>query len=353
MPGDDERFMRLALRAALRGVGRTCPNPAVGAVVAKDGVVVATGHHARAGLPHAEVVALRRAGERARGATLYVSLEPCCHSGRTPPCTDAILAAGIVEVVYAAGDPSPHCDGKGEARRLNAPFFKRVEKGLPFVTAKWAMTLDGKTAAAGGDSRWVSSEPARALAHRLRRRAGAVLVGIGTVLADDPLLTCRLPGSRQPVRVVADAAARIPEGSKLVATAGEVPLLVAHGPAADPGRLRRLHELGARTLEIPRREDGLDLASLLRSLASGAAGLEIVDHVLLEGGGELAASAFRAGLVDRVVAIAAPKVLGGRGARTPVGGPGLEAMSEAIRLEIAAVRRIGPDLCVEAWLPSR
>ncbi|MCU0723649.1 MAG: bifunctional diaminohydroxyphosphoribosylaminopyrimidine deaminase/5-amino-6-(5-phosphoribosylamino)uracil reductase RibD, partial [Planctomycetes bacterium] len=296
MPPDDERFMRLALRAALRGVGRTCPNPPVGAVVVRGGEVVATGHHARAGLPHAEVVALRRAGDRARGATLYVTLEPCCHVGRTPPCTEAVLAAGVAEVVYAAGDPSPHCDGKGacrlrdagvpvrggvlreEARRLAAPFFKRVETGLPFLTAKWAMTLDGKTATRTGDSRWVSSEPARALAHRLRRRAGAVLVGIGTVLADDPKLTCRLAGCRQPLRVVADARARTPPDSSLVAAARDVPLLVAHAAGADPARLRALKDAGARTLEVPHSGDGLDLAALLRALAAGAARLDPVDH---------------------------------------------------------------------------
>jgi len=367
MASPDERFMRLALRAALRGVGRTCPNPAVGAVVAKDGVVVATGHHARAGLPHAEAVALRRAGGRARGSTLYVTLEPCCHVGRTGPCTEAILEAGIAEVVYAAGDPSPHCGGKGEcrlldagipvrsgvcreeARRLAAPFFKRVERGLPFVTAKWAMTLDGKTATKNGDSRWISSEPALALAHRLRRRAGAVLVGIGTALADDPLLTCRLPGCLQPLRVIADRDARIPPNSRLVSTAAVSPVLVAHAPGAPPAKVQALREKGVRTVEVRPGGGGIDIEDLFRRLAGGIPGLDPVDHVLLEGGGELAASAFAAGLVDRVVAIVAPKILTGRGSRTPAGGENPEALSGAFPLRFGPIRRLGPDLCVEAW----
>jgi diaminohydroxyphosphoribosylaminopyrimidine deaminase/5-amino-6-(5-phosphoribosylamino)uracil reductase len=362
---NDVTFMRLALRAALRGAGRTCPNPAVGAVVVREGRVVATGHHACAGAPHAEAAALEAAGGRAKGAALYVTLEPCCHTGRTPPCADTILDAGVAEVVYAARDPSPHCDGRGatrlaergvrvrpgvlaeEARRLNGPFFKRVETGLPFVTAKWAMTLDGKTAARGGDSRWITSPAARALVHRFRRRAGAVLVGLGTVLADDPRLTCRLPGDRQPVRVVADPEAETPPDARLIESVSVSPLLVAHGPDAPAGRVRRLAGAGAKTLEVAGAPGGIDLEGLFRSLAEGACGLGAVDHVFLEGGGELAASAFEAGLVDRVEAFVAPKVLGGREAKTPVEGEGPDRIADARPVEVFRVRTVGGDFLVE------
>jgi diaminohydroxyphosphoribosylaminopyrimidine deaminase/5-amino-6-(5-phosphoribosylamino)uracil reductase len=362
---NDEKFMRLALRTALRGVGKTCPNPAVGAVVVREGKVIAVGHHARAGAPHAEIEALCLAGAKARGATLYVTLEPCCHTGRTPPCSEGISESGVREVVFALHDPSPHCAGNGaaflraagiavrggvceaEARAVNGPFLKRVEKGLPFVTAKWAMTLDGKTASRTGDSRWISSPPARAFAHRLRARAGAVLVGIGTALRDDPLLTCRLPRRAQPIRVVADGGARLGPESQLAGSAGASPVLVAHATAAPADRLEALRQRGVRTLQVARTPKGIDLQGLLRQLAAGASGLPIVDHVLIEGGGELTASAWRAGLIDRVAAVIAPKVLGGVDAKSPAGGEGFEAVDSAIPLTFQAVRRLGPDLLLE------
>ncbi|MHC4599886.1 MAG: bifunctional diaminohydroxyphosphoribosylaminopyrimidine deaminase/5-amino-6-(5-phosphoribosylamino)uracil reductase RibD [Planctomycetota bacterium] len=362
---DDEKFMGFALRAALRGVGRTCPNPAVGAVVVREGDVVAVGHHAHAGAPHAETEALRAAGTKAQGATLFVTLEPCCHTGRTPPCCDGILDAGVKEVVFALVDPSPHCAGDGEAalksaglavrrnvceaeaRTLNGPFLKRVEKGLPFVTAKWAMTLDGKTATRTGDSRWISSPPARAYAHRLRSRAGAVLVGAGTARRDDPLLTCRLPGRRQPVRVVADARARLGPESQLAHSANDSPVLVAHAAQAPASRLDVLRRQGIRTLEVAETPEGIDLEGLLRELAAGVSGLPVVDHVLLEGGGELAASAWTAALVDRVAAVIAPKVLGGVDSKSPAGGKGIEVMESAFPLLFRSVRRLGPDILVE------
>jgi len=363
--------MALALRAALRGVGRTCPNPAVGAVVVKDGRVVSTGHHAACGAPHAEIVALQRAGNRARGASLYVTLEPCCHAGRTPPCTEAILEAGIAEVVFATSDPSPHCAGGGEAalgrggvkvtsgvcareaEALNAPFLKRLRRGLPLVTAKWAMTLDGKTASRTGDARWITSAPARALAHRLRSRTQAVLVGVGTVLADDPLLTVRLPGRRQAARIVADAEARLPLRSRLVQTAGEVPVLLAHGPGADRERLDALQKRGVRTIECPPRREGVDLEFLFRFLAAeNEDDADVVNHVLLEGGGTLAASAMEAGLVDRVAVFIAPKILGGVEAKTPVGGGGAEKIFEALGVKETKTRRMGPDWLIEGVLET-
>jgi diaminohydroxyphosphoribosylaminopyrimidine deaminase/5-amino-6-(5-phosphoribosylamino)uracil reductase len=365
---EDRKFMGVALRAALRGFGRTAPNPAVGAVVVQEGKVVGVGHHAEAGAPHAEIQALRGAGEKARGARMYVTLEPCCHQGRTPPCTEAILAAGVAEVVFAVSDPSPHCAGGGEAQlvvggvrvrkgilreeslRLNAAFFKRLKVSLPFVTAKWAMTVDGKTATPTGDSRWITSAPARALVHRFRSRVGAVLVGIGTVLKDDPLLTSRLPGRRQPLRVVVDSMCRTPLGSQLVETAGEVPVLIVHGTGAPGERVRALQERGLMTLEVQENPNGLDLEAMLRGLAEGSAGTAEVDHVLLEGGGELTASMIRGGFVDHIEAFIAPKIAGGREAKTPVEGAGVEAIASAVPMTFFHVRRIGSDILMEGDL---
>ncbi len=241
----DRMWMSRALAEAERGRGAVEPNPMVGAVVVRDAKAVGVGHHERFGGPHAEVIALARAGGLARGATLYVTLEPCCHHGKTPPCTDAILKAKVARVVAAMRDPFPKVDGGGasrlrsagvevevglmaeESRRLNGPYLKRLATGLPYVTAKWAMTLDGKTAAASGDSRWISGPRSRALVHEVRGRMDAILIGIGTALADDPSLTARPPGPRTPARVILDGSARLPLDSQLATTAREVPVLVA------------------------------------------------------------------------------------------------------------------------------
>ena len=262
----DMHWMRRALEEAERGRGRVEPNPLVGAVVVKDGKIVGTGHHERFGGPHAEIVALARAGNEASGATLYVTLEPCCHHGKTPPCTTAILASGIVRVVAAMRDPFLQVSGKGfalleaaglavssgcqdqPARELNAPYLKRVTAGLPFVTAKWAMTLDGKTAVKTGDSRWISSEPSRRLVHELRGRMDAIVAGIGTVLADDPLLTARPPGPRTPTRVVLDGRGRLPLNSRLVQTAPEIPVLVAVTGAAGEAECTKLRDQGCEVI---------------------------------------------------------------------------------------------------------
>jgi len=265
----DLLWMRRALAEAERGRGAVEPNPMVGAVVVRDGRLVGFGHHARFGGPHAEVEALARAGDEARGATLYVTLEPCCHFGKTPPCTQAVLDAGIVRVVAAMRDPFPKVAGGGlaqlrqagvavevgvesdAARRLNAPYLKRLATGRPYVVAKWAMTLDGKTAAASGDSRWISGPRSRALVHELRGRMDAVVVGIGTALADDPQLTARPPGPRVACRVVLDGSARLSPTSRLATTAREVPVLVAVTDRAPGDRRDALAALGCEVLAFP------------------------------------------------------------------------------------------------------
>jgi diaminohydroxyphosphoribosylaminopyrimidine deaminase/5-amino-6-(5-phosphoribosylamino)uracil reductase len=356
-------FMRRALELAERGRGCVEPNPMVGAVVVRGGRIVGEGLHARFGGPHAEPVAVAAAGEACRGATLYVTLEPCTHYGKTPPCVPAVLAAGFTRVVAAMIDPDPHNQGRGieqlraagvevetgllegEARRLNAPFVKLATRGLPFVTAKWAMSLDGKTATRTGDSRWVSSAPSRELVHTLRGQMDALLVGIGTVLADDPLLTARPPGPRTAVRIVADSQARLPLDSQLARTVKQAPVLAATTEAAPAERRGALQAAGVEVLLLPAEAGRVSLRALLAEL-----GRRRMSNVLLEGGGELAAAALAGGLVDKLLVFVAPKVLGGRDAPTPAGGEGVATVAQAIRAREWASRRVGDDILIEAWL---
>lgn len=341
----DLAWMRLALAEAAKGRGAVEPNPMVGAVVERDGVLIGSGHHGRFGGPHAEVEALRAAGDRARGATLHVTLEPCGHHGKTPPCVDAILSAGIARVVVAHRDPFPEVAGRGLARlreagveievgplaghaaRLNAPFLKRVFTGQPYVVAKWAMTLDGKTAVAEGDSRWISSAASRALVHEVRGRMDAIIVGVGTAIADDPELTARPPGPRVPVRVVLDGRARLPTSSKLVVTARGTPTLVVVSEAAPEERQRALRELGCEVVALPG-ESRPSIVLLLEEL-----GRREMTNVLVEGGGVVLGSFFDADQVDEVDVFVAPLIEGGDHARTPVRGRGRPLMSESVRLE--------------------
>ncbi|HSE95784.1 MAG TPA: bifunctional diaminohydroxyphosphoribosylaminopyrimidine deaminase/5-amino-6-(5-phosphoribosylamino)uracil reductase RibD [Methylomirabilota bacterium] len=354
--------MARALELAARGIGLTSPNPAVGAVLVRDGAVVGEGGHLRAGAPHAEVVALTEAGARARGATCYVTLEPCAHHGRTPPCADALAAAGVARVVAASADPNPRVDGRGfhrlrasgilvevgvgeaEARALNRAFFTFMKTGRPHVTLKSAMTLDGKIAAADGTSRWVTGEAARAEAHRLRFAADAVLVGIGTVLQDDPQLTVRVPDlpAKEPLRVVADSRLRTPPDARVV-TAGDPSrtLVACVGPAPAPSAAA-LRARGVQVLEMPADGGRVDLGALLVALA----GLEVVG-VLAEGGAELGAGLLDADLVDRIAFFVAPRLLGGRSAPGPIGGPG-RALKAVIALTGMSRRLVGEDLLVEA-----
>jgi diaminohydroxyphosphoribosylaminopyrimidine deaminase/5-amino-6-(5-phosphoribosylamino)uracil reductase len=362
-PREDERFLGRAIELAARG--RTAPNPHVGAVVVADGVIVGEGFHVRAGTAHAEIVALAEAGERARGATLFCTLEPCNHHGRTPPCTEAILRAGIRRVVIGCRDPKRHGNTSGleclreagldvldgmlgeEARELVADFATHALLGRPLVELKGAVTLDGRIATRTGDSKWITGELARREAHRLRARADAILVGIGTVLADDPRLDARLAPRADadvlPIRVVVDSALRTPTTARLIETARAQPTWIAHAPDASPARARELIDAGVTLLPTPRSvESGLDLRTLLAELAR-----RDVLRVLVEGGGRLAGALLDADLVDRVAVFVAPVIVGDPEApglasrRTPP-----SSLASAIRLERSVASVHGPDMLV-------
>lgn len=353
--------MTRALELAARGDWRTAPNPRVGAVIVRDGEVVAEGWHVEAGGPHAEAAALRDLAARgldARGATMFVTLEPCgpFPGKRTPPCVDALLAAGLARVVVAQTDPHPPVDGSSlarlraagvavevgllerEARRLNGPWNTWARLGRPYVTAKWAMSLDGKIAARTGDARWISGPESRRRAHALRGEVDAVVVGLGTALADDPLLTRRDAPGRDPLRVVVDSQARLPLDRKLVLTAREQPVLVATTRAAARARVDALQGRGVEVL-VAGEGERVDPAALLAAL--GARGAR---HVLLEGGGALTAAFFERDLVDRVVCFVAPKVIGGDAAPGPVRGQGVDLVARAAALEGLTAEPSGDDV---------
>lgn len=358
---DDEAHMRTALALARRGLGSTWPNPSVGCVLVRDGRVVGRGVTAPGGRPHAEVVALAMAGGLARGATAYVTLEPCNHHGRSPPCTDALIAAGIARAVIAMVDPDPRVDGSGigrlraagipvatglleaEAEVLQAGFLTRVRHGRPLVTLKLATTLDGRIATGTGESRWITGPEARRTAHALRGQHDAILVGIGTVLIDNPDLTCRLRGYRRTpdLRIIADSRLRLDLSSHLVSTARETPTWMLHGPGIEPARCAVLEEAGVRLIEVGTDSAGIDLAAAMQAL--GQAGLT---RLLVEGGARLAGSLLRAGLVDRLAWFHAPGVMGGDGLAAALGfgrGP-LDAMP---RFERTGMRAVGADVVTE------
>jgi len=346
----DLSAMRRALELAGRGAGHVEPNPMVGAVVARGDTIVGEGWHERFGGPHAEVAALAAAGAAARGATLYVTLEPCCHHGKTPPCTEAIFTAGIARVVVAAGDPFPQVSGGGlealreagivvesgllctEANRLTAPYRMLVEQGRPWVIAKWAMSLDGRIAGADPSDRWISSAASRGIVHALRGRVDAIAVGIGTALADDPLLTPRPPGPRQPLRVVLDSRCRLPRGSNLVRTSREAPVLVACGPAASVDRIAALREAGCEVWQSASQDAVERLRGLLAELGSRR-----ITNLLVEGGAEVFRSLFAAGLADEVLAFVAPRLLGDAATVT---------MPTVPEIEIEEVAHPGGDILV-------
>ncbi len=361
MSDADLAWMRRALQLAERGRGHVEPNPLVGAVIVRDEREISAGWHERFGGPHAEVNALATAGSAAAGATLYVTLEPCCHHGKTPPCTDAILRAGIRRVVAAMPDPFPAVAGKGlqrlckaglavevglclaEAEQLNAPYRKLLSTGRPWVHAKWAMTLDGKIATRTGDSRWISNEESRRLVHELRGRMDAIGVGIGTALADDPQLTARPAGPRTAVRVVLDSSARLPLTSRLVRTATEVPTLVACSSVLGEHAFR-LRERGCEILELAAGQGGVDVCALLDEL-----GRRRMTNILVEGGAGVLGSFLDAGALDEVHVFVAPRLVGGAGALTPIAGRGVERIAEALQLARWQLQDVGGDLYVHAW----
>ncbi len=361
----DASFMALALAEARKALGRTHPNPAVGAVLVKGGKVIATGFHARAGTAHAEVVALGHAKQKAKGATLYTTLEPCDHHGRTPPCTQAILDAGVKKVVFASPDPNPLVNGKGlrrlkaagievvpnllraEADELNAPFFTFMRERRAFVSLKAAITLDGKIATSSGDSRWITGEEAREYGHQLRSEVDAIIVGVGTVLADDPQLTARIPGGRDPVRVVLDSALRTPPSARVIKADSNARTIVVTAASLKSAKAKRLASEQVELWNVPATEGRIDLAAVLNQL--GEAGLL---HALVEGGAQVHASMLNAGLADRLFLFLAPKLVGHDGLSW-TGALGIKQMSRALTLELESVEKLGSDLLLRARINRR
>ena len=361
----DEQFMHLALQLAQRGCGWTAPNPMVGAVVVKDGRIIGQGWHQRYGEPHAERNALAACTEDPRGATLYVTLEPCCHHGKQPPCTEAILAAGIAHVVVGSDDPNPLVAGKGirqlrdhgvtvtehclqaECDRLNEVFFHYIQTKRPFVVLKYAMTLDGKIAAYTGASQWITGETARNHVQQQRHRYRGIMVGVGTVLTDDPRLTCRLPGGRSPTRIICDTHLRTPLDANVVTTARETPTILATC-CTDPERQRPYEEAGCQVLCVEKQDGHVNLSQLMERL-----GEMQLDSILLEGGGTLNWAALESGIVQKVQAYVAPKLLGGRTAKTPVEGTGVPTPDQAFFLRNSRITQLGEDFLIESEVADR
>lgn len=359
---EDIEYMRRAMELAERGVGFTNPNPMVGAVIVKGGKVIGEGWHERCGEWHAERNAFKNCTVPAEGATMYVTLEPCCHYGKTPPCTEAIIEHGIARVVVGMEDPNPLVAGKGIAllreagievvcgveeealREQNRVFLKYISTKLPWVAMKTAMTLDGKIATRTGDSKWITGAEARAYVHELRHRFMAILVGIGTAVADDPLLNCRIEGRgvRQPIRVVVDSNARLSLDSQLVKTAGEYRTIVAHTRFAPEESVKALREAGVEMLLCKEKEGLVDVRNLLELLGQSG-----IDSILLEGGGSLNYTFLAEGLADELYAFIAPKIVGGMNAKTPVEGAGMEKMADAINLELENVLNVGHDVLLK------
>lgn len=360
----DEKYMRRALSLAKKGLGRTSPNPAVGALLVKDGRILASAYHKKAGSMHAEALAIRRAGRRTRGATLYCTLEACSSRGKTPPCVEAIIRSGIKRAVFAMRDPNPVNYGGGirrlkragvdtacgvlrdEAMELNRPFTKFIKKGLPYITIKLAQSLDGKTADSAGRSRWITSASSRRLVHRLRARSDAVLAGANTVIKDDPLLTNRGGGKNQPLRVILDTDLRIPPESRVIdgrKDRGRGALIIG-GRNASQKKKRILEGRGARVVLMPREKNQIDLSRAMRYLA----GIGVVS-VLSEGGGELSASLLRKGLADEVFLFIAPRIIGGRNAPGSFGGAASD-IRNSFFLKDMRMEKIGPDILVRGRL---
>lgn len=359
MKDKDAFYMRLALELARQGEGYTAPNPMVGAVIVKDDRIIGQGYHKKYGELHAERHALANCAESPKGATIYVTLEPCCHYGKQPPCVEAIVAAGISRVVVGAPDPNPLVAGKGiaflrqngiiveenvfteECLKINTVFFHFIKTGTPYVVMKYAMTLDGKIATATGESQWITGEEARKYVHRQRHKYSAIMVGVGTVLADDPLLTCRLAEGKNPIRIVCDSQLRTPLAAQVIKTAKEVPTILATC-CMDREKQQSYLAQGCRVITTPVLEGHVDLPFLMKQL-----GREGIDSIFLEGGATLSWSALKSGIVQKVQAYIAPKLVGGAQAKSPIGGIGFSALSESVSLENCTVTPLGLDFCVE------
>ena len=359
----DEPMMRRALELAERGRGQVEPNPLVGAVLVRDGKIVGEGWHQHFGGPHAEINALSAAGEAARGSMLHVTLEPCCHQGKTPPCTDALIRAGIARVVAALVDPFPQVSGSGAAilrgagiavelglgqaaaRRQNAPYLKLVTMGRPYVHAKWAMSLDGKIATRSGDSKWISNETSRRKVHELRGRVDGILIGIGTALADDPLLTARPPGPRVASRIILDSKARLPLHSQLVRTAAATATVIVVSQAAPADRVSALRQAGCEILVPPPEQEG---APRLHALLDEF-GKRRWTNLLVEGGSDVLGRFLDVRAIDEIHAFISPKLIGGSDGKTPVAGRGVESLAEAWQLTDWHVELLEGDVYARGW----
>ena len=368
----EEKYMRRAIELAKKGSGHVNPNPLVGAVIVRDGEIIGEGYHECYGQLHAERNAIANAKKRGNsleGSTIYVTLEPCCHYGKTPPCTEAIIEEKIARVVVGSDDPNPLVSGKGfqmlrekgieviphflkeECDAINHVFFHYIRTGTPYVAMKYAMTMDGKIACYTGDSKWVTGEESRAHVQTLRNHYKGIMAGIGTVLADDPMLNCRIEGGRDPIRIIADSHLRIPMDSQLVRTAGQQPLIVACLPDADEEKAAQLQEKGVEVLRIPgvttaditeEQKEVISLPVLMKEL-----GARKIDGILLEGGGQLNESALQAGIVDRIYCYIAPKIFGGAQAKTPVEGQGLTRAADAWQFKRIGMQEFGQDILLE------
>lgn len=361
----EEQFMKRAIELAKQGVGWTAPNPLVGAVVVKNGRVIGEGYHRKYGELHAERNALAACTEDPAGATLYVTLEPCCHYGKTPPCTEIIIEKKIAKVVIGSRDPNPKVAGKGArilrehgievvedymreaCDALNPVFFHYITTKTPYVVLKFAMTLDGKIATRTGASKWITGEAARNHVHQLRGRYAGILAGIGTVLADDPMLNCRIDGAHQPLRIILDSHLRIPMGSRLVRSAKEYPLLIVCNESTrdreeGTNRIQKLEEAGAKVWTLPEKNGHPDLNVLMQRL-----GEEKIDSVLIEGGGTVNEAVLKAHIVHHVYAYIAPKIFGGEDAKTPVEGSGIRLPQECANLRLAKITVLLNDMLLE------
>lgn len=356
----EQKYMKLAINLARKGCGYVAPNPMVGAVIVKDGKVIGKGYHHKCGGLHAEREALKNCIQNTDGVVMYVILEPCCHHGKQPPCVEAIAEARIRKVVIGSRDPNPLVSGKGikylkeqgievetdflkeECDRLNYVFFYYIQTKLPYVVMKYAMTMDGKIATYTGDSKWITGEDARNQVHKDRHRYTGIMTGIGTVLADDPLLTCRMAGGKNPIRIICDTSLRTPLDSRIVSTADKVSTIIATCED-NSGRIAEYVKRGCEILTLPAKDHHIDLKKLMEKL-----GEKEIDSILMESGSTLSWSAMESGIVKRVQAYIAPKIVGGAEAKSPIGGNGVLEMSQAVHLKNSRISRLGTDFLIES-----
>lgn len=357
---NDEEYMKIALDLAKKGCGFVNPNPMVGAIIVKDGQIISTGYHERYGHLHAERNAINNSKHNLKGATIYVTLEPCCHYGITSPCTDAIIESGISKVVIGSYDPNPLVSGKGvnilrangievienvlkeECDELNEAFFYYMNTNTPYVVMKYAMTMDGKIATYTGKSKWITGKEARVNVHKDRHKYSAIMVGIDTVLADNPMLNCRIEGGRNPIRIICDTNLRTPLESNIVNTSKEISTIIATC-CMDKNRQNLYRHKGCKVLEVPKKDNHIDLEILMQRL-----GEEKIDSILLEGGGMLNWSALNSGIVNKVQAYVAPKIFGGINSKSPVAGIGVEDPKDSFYLKYKSMKQIGEDILIES-----